>query len=79
MGLLSGILRFLMGLGIGAAVGMALARLLTPRSADEYRQLITERIEAIRSAGDQADAATREAMRAAYEQATRAPGSGPTS
>jgi gas vesicle protein len=69
MGLVSGILRFLIGVGIGAAIGVALARLLTPRSAAEYQQLISERIDAVRSAGEQADAATRAAMQAAYDRA----------
>lgn len=71
MGLISGIVRFLIGVGIGLAAGVALSRLLTPRSADEYRQLITERIEAVRTAGEQAEAATRASMHAAYSAATR--------
>jgi gas vesicle protein len=66
MGLISGILRFMIGVASGAAAGMIVARLLTPRTADEYRAAVQERIDDVRQAGEQADQTTRAALEQAY-------------
>jgi gas vesicle protein len=58
---------FLIGVVLGAAVGSAIALLLTPESGEQLRQTVRERTQELVDEGRRAAAAQREDMRAQLE------------
>ena len=73
MGLISGVLRFLIGVAAGAAGGAFVASLFAPASAEEMKRRIAARIEAVRSAGEQAERETVANLQRSYQQKLEAP------
>jgi gas vesicle protein len=62
MGFLIKLLKFALGLAVGAALGALVAILLTPQSGEEFKLKINQRIEEGKQARAEAEAATRVAM-----------------
>jgi gas vesicle protein len=62
------IVQFLTGLFFGALVGAGLVLLLAPHSGDDTRQMIRDRVEAIRAEGERAAEAKRLELRAHFEE-----------
>jgi gas vesicle protein len=72
MGLISGVLRFLLGVAAGAAGGALVASLFAPASAEEMKRRIAARIEAVRAAGDQAERETIASLQRSYQARVQA-------
>jgi gas vesicle protein len=73
MGLISGVLRFLLGVAAGAAGGAFIASLFAPASAEEMRRRLAARIEAVRAAGEQAERETVANLQRSYQQKLETP------
>ena len=64
-------LRFVGGMLVGALVGVALVMLFAPRSGDEMRRLVQERIDAVLAEGRQAAEERRLELQAEFEALKR--------
>ncbi len=62
MGFLTGLFKFALGGAVGAAIGAGAAMLLTPKSGEELKATINQRIEESKQARAEAEEATRKAM-----------------
>lgn len=68
-----GILRFLNGVIVGAAVGAVVTLLLTPQSGEEFQRLMRERADQIMEEGRRAAAERRAELEAQFAQAKQVP------
>ncbi len=73
MGFARRTMRFGSGLVLGAAVSSALSLLLAPRSGEEFKAEITDRIEAARRAGEEAELLEQERLKREYRAAVNDP------
>jgi gas vesicle protein len=73
MGLISGVLRFLLGVAAGAAGGAFVASLFAPASAEEMKRRLAARVEAVRAAGEQAERQTVASLQRSYQQKLETP------
>lgn len=62
------IVQFLTGVLFGALVGAGLVLLLVPQSGDDTRQMIRDRVDAIRAEGERAAEAKRLELKARFEE-----------
>jgi gas vesicle protein len=63
--------RVLAGIIVGAAIGAAVALLLAPRSGEETRQMIQDRVQAVLEEGQQAAEARRLELTEQFEALKR--------
>jgi gas vesicle protein len=73
MGFARRTMRFGSGLALGAAVSSALSLLLAPRSGAELRAEITDRIEAAKRAGEEAELLEAERLKSVFRTAVNDP------
>ena len=68
MSSIDGLLKFIVGGAAGTAIGLAVGSLLAPQKGTEFQTATHQRISDAKTAGDQAEMITEQAMRERFRQ-----------